>query len=89
MLAKFDGTCTEHQPNKNKEVINNRNNKENTSNIEQISEKKSNGRTNHGLTVLLRTIKDQTKQKIHNGITRGRTYRTYNDHLWITHTSVT
>ena len=85
MLAKFDGTCTEHQPNKNKEGINNIN----TSNIEQISEKKSNGRTNHGLTVLLRTIKDQTKQKIHNGITRGRTYRTYNDHLWITHTSVT
>ena len=41
MLANFDGTCTEHQPNKNKEGINNRNNKENTSNIEQISERRA------------------------------------------------
>ena len=40
MLANFDGTTAEFQPNKNTEDINNRKNKENTSNEEQISEKR-------------------------------------------------
>ena len=51
---------------------------------------KNKGRANHGLTVLLRTIKDQSKQKIQNGplclTTRGRTYR---DHLWKIYALVT
>ena len=52
--------------------------------------KQSKGRTNHGLTVLFRTIKDKSKEKIQNGplwsATRGRTYR---DHLWKIYTLVT
>ena len=57
---------------------------------EQISEKEEKKRTNHRLTVLLRTIKNQSKQKIQNGplwsITRGKIYR---DHLWKIYTLVT
>ena len=41
--------------------------------------KQNKGRANHGMTVLLGTIKNQSKQKIQNGplwsSTRGRTYR--------------
>ena len=40
MPANFDGTNAEIQPNKNTEDMNNRKNKENNSNEEQISEKK-------------------------------------------------
>ena len=39
MSVNFDGTSADLQPNKNTEDINNRKNKENASNEEQISEK--------------------------------------------------
>ena len=98
MPANFDGTSAEPQPNKNIEDINNRKNKHNTSNKEQISgkeEQRQQRKSNHGLTILpdmtdTRTIKDQSKKKIQNGplwpTTKGRTYR---DHLWKIYTLVT
>ena len=93
MSANFDGTNAESQPNKNTKDINNSKNKKDTSNKEQIPEKnkQNKGRTSHGLTVLLRTIKNhQAKQKIQNGPLRSATReRTYRDHLWKFYTFVT
>ena len=62
MPANFDGTSAEPQPNKNTEDVNNRKNKENIPN-EQLSEKEEQKRTNHGLTALLRTIKNNPKRR--------------------------
>ena len=70
MPANFDGTSAEPQPNKNTEDVNHRKNKENMPN-EQLSEKEEQKRTNHGLTALLRTIKNQSKKKIQNGPLRS------------------
>ena len=74
MPANFDGTSAEPtptplpsspQPKKNKEDINNRTNKENTSNEEQISEKKKNkNRTNHGLTLTANNNRKNIKRPL-------------------------
>ena len=93
MSVNFDSTNAESQPNKNTKDINDSKNTEDTSNKEQIPEKnkQNKGRTNHGLTLLLRTIKNQqAKQKIQNEPLRSATReRTYRDHLWRSYTFVT
>ena len=66
MAANFDAASAETPPNKTTGDVNDRKNKENTSNEEQISEKKNKNMKNHGLTVLLHTIKNESKQKIQN-----------------------
>ena len=52
--------------------------------------KHNKGRTNYGLTVLLRAIKDQSKLKIQNGTLLSTTLgRTHRYHLWKIYTLVT
>ena len=56
----------------------------------KYQKKRKKKRTDHGLTVILQIVKNQSKQKIQNGTLwstiRGRTYR---DHLWKIYTLVT
>ena len=89
MPSNLEGTSAESQPKKNVEDINNRKNKE----ILQIKKKKNKqkkGRKNQGLTVVLRAIKNQSKQKIENGpLWSTARERTCRDHLWKNYTLVT